>query len=129
MTRLLQQGEMVLCLFGSLGCIALSTVFAVTEPTKNRSALALMITGGFALLAVLQAMCVVGHARHLGRLWWLWSALAISLVLWIAPVETSFTLYNTSAAIVIYAYAGVLGLASGAIGVLRELLPRALAQS
>ena len=129
MARLLQQGEMFLSLFGSLGCVALSILFALTEPTKNTSTLALVITVGFGLLALLLAACAVGHARHIGRLRWLWLALAISLVLWCAPTVASYMLYNASAAIGIYATAGVLGLASAAIGVLREILPRAAMRS
>lgn len=121
MIRVLQQGEMVICLIGSIGGIILSVLFAVTEPSKNNSTLALAVTAAFGLLALLQLVFVIQHVRHLGHLRWLWSALAVSLVLWYVPASANLWLYNASAGTVVYSYAGVLGLASVAIGILREV--------
>jgi len=128
MTRLLQQAETFLALLGGLGSVPLSVVLAATEPTKNRSALALAITGGFGVLALLLVVCAVQHARHIGQLRWVWPLLILSLALWYLPAVSSAMLYNASAGILIYSYAGILGLASVAVGILREILPRAIAQ-
>lgn len=101
----------------------------LNETAKNTSPLALTITAGFVLLALWLAGSAVAHTRHIGRLRWPWLSLAISLVLWCAPLITEAHLYNISTAIVIYAYDGVLGIASVLIGALRELFPAMSAQS
>lgn len=122
MVRLLRVAEAAVAIVGGGGCIALSAFLALTETTRNRSVEALAITGLLALFALLLAVAASLHSQRLGQLRWLGLILVSSLVLWITPGLTFNAVYNESAAIAVYGYAGILGSMSGVIGIVRELI-------
>lgn len=126
MGQLLRQIQMWVTMVGTVGVYTLVGLILIFERGKDTSPEVLLIVLGFALLTLLIAVSAIRHAQHIGRLRWLGIVWTLVPVFWLIPASLPLLIHNVSSAAVAFVYVTIVAIAAGVVGLLREVLNRAI---